>query len=419
MFKNFRSLSIFFIVCFSGNIFGYFPINLFRRYDFNFEIDRVSDERFQLAGLAGGSVHVNGRNQDGDSVNFLQIWNHNQSALTMLRGFDPETEIGQLAAQFTPDNDNGIRGHILPKANFHVVDAGVMSKFYLPQDFFISFYLPIYSMKFSDIELIDQTQLISPLDFKVRDSLTNNFASLVKSLGGPIIEPWQKTGIGDLVGVLQWTGNFAQSKPLLKNVRLNGRVGGTFPTGFQPCIDQFFPIPFGNDGAWGILFGGSLGLLWTEHLKGGVDVEFFQFFSHSAERRIKTDKNQMNDLVFLAKADSILEPGFMQTYNLYVEARKLFKGLSFRVAYQHIEQNESKIALLTNEFSTQIANTAESLQSWSINQLILNLSYDWTIDGCQCERKVNPYLSVYYKLPFGGKNSVQLHFVGAALSFNF
>ncbi len=418
MFKKIRILS-FIVICFSSNLFGYFPINLFRRYDFNFEIDRVNDERFQLAGLAGGSVHVNGRNHNGDDVSFLQIFNKDQSALTMLRGFDLDTEIGQLAALFTPQNDDGIRGHILPVADLSVVDAGVMSKFYLPQDFFISFYLPIYSMKFTNLELIDQTQSISPLDFKVKDLLTDNFASVVKSLGGPIIEPWQKTGIGDLVGVLQWTKNFVQSKPLLKNVRINARVGGTFPTGYKPGLDQFFPIPFGNDGSWGILFGGSLGLLWTEHLKGGVDVEFLQIFSHTKERRIKTDKSQMNDLVFLAKADSILEPGFMQNYNLYIEARKLFRGLSFRVAYQHIAQNESRIALLTNEFSTQIANTAESLQCWSINQLILDLSYDWTIDGNQCERCVNPYLSLYYKLPFGGKNSVQMHIAGVALSFNF
>lgn len=228
MFRKFRILS-FIVICFGSNLLGYFPINLFRRYDFNFEIDRVNDERFQLAGLAGGSVHVNGRNNRGDDVSFLQIWNKDQSALTMLRGFDPDTEVGKLAALFTPQNDDGIRGHILPRGDLSVVDAGVMSKFYLPQDFFISFYLPIYSMKFTNLELIDQTQSISPLDFKVKDLLTDNFASVVKSLGGPIIEPWQKTGIGDLVGVLQWTKNFAQSKPMLKNVRINARVGGTFP----------------------------------------------------------------------------------------------------------------------------------------------------------------------------------------------
>src|SRR5689334_5844094 len=114
MFK--KLIKLFLIVIFpTTNLFAYFPINLFRRYDFNFEIDRVSNERFQLAGLAGGSVHVNGRNNNGEDVSFFQIWNKDQSSLTMLRGFDPDTEIGKLAALFTAQNDDGIRGHILPK----------------------------------------------------------------------------------------------------------------------------------------------------------------------------------------------------------------------------------------------------------------------------------------------------------------
>src|SRR5207247_2602624 len=109
------------------------------------------------------------------------------------------------------------------------------------------------------------------------EDLTNNLATNVFRLGSDLnINSWTRTGIGDLSAVLYWSHDFPQQKPLLKNVRTNVRVGPTFPTGKKTNPDQILSIPFGNDGAFGIVFGAGLDARMGRHLTVGVDVEFLQ-----------------------------------------------------------------------------------------------------------------------------------------------
>jgi len=416
MLKKILLLFTFLVLSLEHSAYCMFPINLFRRYDINFKTDRWPCERFEFDLLFEDAVKVQGRNSDNKEVNILQIWNKDQNALTMLRGFNPDSAIGKFAKQFNEVNDDGVIGHFCPKANLKAMDFLITGQYYLPHDFCFSLCLPFYSMRLEDVTFTDLTKDITPNDKLVKDKLTNDITKLVKDLGGLNLTGWKRTGIGDMVALMEWTKNFPQDKEYLKNVTLCTRLGLTIPTGLKRDEDQLFSIPFGNDGSWGILFGGGLDLLFGRYLKFGLDAEFLQLFGTTRDRRIKTDMDQ-TDLLFLAKTKTFREIGFTQRFNLYAQANKFIKGLSFRFAYQYIKHGEDKLWLFNNCFSDAVANSAESLQNWTIHQLLFDLNYDF-INDFECP-KVVPNISLFYKMPFNGRRAVLCSTVGIAFSLSF
>lgn len=417
MFKQFLKLTLFNLIL-VGSVQAYFPINFFRTYDINFRTERWENEKFKLSTLIEGGLTLQGRNFDGDKVNVLQIWDKDIDALTMLRGFPRDSAIGEffIDSELSAVNDDGKRGHLLPLGTLDAVGYSLYGQFYLPQNFsFISF-LPLYSMKLKNVEFKDLTEGFTDDDIRVKSQLTDNFAKLVKDLGGLSVGPWQQTGLGDLVSFFEWSRNYPQMKRRLKNVHIDVRAGFTAPTGVQKDEDVMFSIPFGNDGSWGLLFGGGLDLRWGSHVQAGVDVEFLQLFGTEKCRRIKTDKDQ-TDLVLLAKTKVFKEMGFNQRYNIYFEGHNLYKGLSARLAYQYLKRTDERLFINGNDFSSEIANSAVSLEDWTIHEFIFLLKFDF-YDICK-QSKMVPYLTLFYKLPFNGTRSVAAQTLGLDISFSF
>lgn len=406
------------MLCNSNEILCIFPINLFKNWDINFRSpDILKNEKFELGAMTEGSLFISGRNSCKDKVNILQIWNKNQDALTMIRGFDQDcTEITEIIEKLNDVNDDGIRGHFDAKANLSAVGYYFFGRCFLPHDFTLNFFLPFYNMDLKNVEFSELTKSVNMADKKVRNYLTNDFYNLARNLGNLGFNGWNKSGIGDLVFFTEWTKNYPQAKPWLKNVHLDARVGLSLPTGKKIDEDELFSIPFGHDGAWGLLFGGGLDLTWGKYLRGGVDAEFLKLFGTSAIRRIKTDKDQ-TDLFLLAKTNVFKEIGINQRYNLYLEAYHFFKGFSFRIAYQYLKHGEDRFWLYNNQYSSSIANTAETLQGWTIHQFLFDLSYD-LVDDLRCPIAV-PKISLFYKLPFNGTRSVLAHTLGICFTLSF
>lgn len=409
MFLNFLFLFLFL----SLDIAGYFPVGL-NRFDeviyqpYNWNCNQVNGGFY-----FDGAIKVNGRNDCSFKVNPLAIWDCDQDALAMIRGFPSCSDIGQLASQLNSSNDDGIRGHLDFCGNLNIEEMAFALRYYAKNYFYFDLFLPIYFIDLKSVEYKDLTRRTMFDDFLVREYLTNDLKNIVEDLGGLKIEPWSKAGPGDLVISLGWIRNFDQDRPILTNVR--GWVDGaiTVPTGIKRDEDLIFSMPFGNDGSWGISGHGNLELSWWPCFVGGIDVRFMYLFGNSKVRRIKTDINQ-TELLLLAKCDSYMSYGSTQQYFLYLRAQDFCKRFSFTAAYNYIFKHEDEIFLKGNCYSTNTANTSKQLEDWTIHNFIFMLTYDGQNKCTQ-----GPRASLFCKIPFNGRRSLQAGMLGVELDYSF
>jgi hypothetical protein len=393
-------------------------MNLLRPYDTLIRPDFVGDRPWQVAFYAEGGLGTKAFCFNGEVCDALRIWQQDQNALKMLQGFPEDSPITQLRNQIDADDD-GRRGHFLVRSDFELkYSLALAARVEFLRDFTFAAYLPFYSMELKNVCWQDQTANITSEDMRVKQLLTDNFFALVEELGcGLDLRGWKRSGIGDLTLMLEWFRNFPQAKPLLKNVFLNWRLGLALPTGKRADENKLFAIPFGNDGATSLIFGFGIELLFSCYFKTGVDVQLFHLFDTTRLRRIKTDRNQ-TELLLLQKSEVHTDFGLWQRFNLFFEFYRFYHGLSFKVGYQFFKKGENHISLACNDFSTNIASTAVSLEDITMHEMILKATYDFGVDRSPdaCTR---PYLLLYTRLPFNGKHAVLARTLGVVLAVDF
>ena len=372
---------------------------------------------WQLAFYGEGGFHnAKGFNDDGDTVNPLRIWNRQQNALAMLEGFPKESPISQLRAALL-DSDNGIRGRFDVCGDLQMnVNSAFAARFFFANDWSIGLYLPVYQMQLKDVTFTDQTPNLDNLDKLVHTLLTDHLAENVQQLGCLDIGDWKRTGVGDLNVLVEWFRDFYQNKQFLKCVRVNWRVGLGFPTGLRENEHLIFAVPFGWDGAVSMPFGLGIDLTLGTNFKCGVDVQLTQIFGHTRTRRIKTDREQ-TELLLLQTTETFRDSGLVQRFNLYVELFKFIKGLSFKVGYQFLKRGEDEIALKTQEFSDNVANTSPRFEPFTMHHVIPKLTYDFGVH--MPEGRTRPELGLYGRLPFNGRNVALVPMIGVVLSVDF
>ncbi len=276
----------------------------------------------------------------------------------------------------------------------------------------------MYKMGLHDVCWRDLTVDVTDQDLIVKERLTDNFVCNVKELGcGLDILGWDRTGLGDLVLMLEWMKAFPQGKPLLKNVDIDGRVALSLPTGLKRDENKILAIPYGNDGSVGVIFAGGLRVTLVDALRAGFDIELTHFFDNTRLRRIKTNRFQ-TDLLFLQKAEAHIDWGLTQQFNLYIDFIKIVRALSLKVDYQFIRHGEDEISLFGNCYSNLVANMAESLQSYTMHNIIASLNYDFA-EHISPDVRCKPYLTVFGKMPFNGQRSIQATTVGFILAVDF
>lgn len=409
-------LKIFITLC-AVHISGVYGMNLLHPYDVLIRPPFTGSHTWQLAAYGEGGVGSRAFNTDGDCVDVLRIWNEQQDALSMLDGFDPDSAIGQLRTQLDA-NDNGTRGHVLFNGDFDVKYAFALSAralFY--ENFSLALYLPFYSMQLERVCWTDLTEGKDDADVRVKEFLTNDLARVVKELGDLDLSPWKRSGVGDLVAMIEWFKNFKQHKPFLKNVLLNARLGLGIPTGKRSDPDLLFALPFGNDGATSLIFGFNLDLTFGQYFKAGVDVQLTHIFDQIRTHRIKTDITQ-TDLLLLQKAEVHTDFGMTQQFSLYFDIYKFFKGASVKVGYQYYKRGENTVSLLCNDFDPNIVNTAINLQDFTTHQVYVNGYYDLS-EHFDEDARVKPYVSLYARLPFNGKRVALERMIGAVIAVDF
>ena len=399
---------------------GFFPINFFRPWDINLRPPEWCGAPLQFTGYYEYGLKANGFNSCNDSVNVMQLWNNTEDSLAMFKGF-PENSAESLFFTNVLMNpqDDGIRGHFQVTGKFDLnASAALCFRYHIPHNITLAAFLPFYAMRLKNVEFKDLTQDITLEDDIVRDNLTDNFLQTIKQFDPELdLTGWKKSGIGDIVLMGEWLCYVPQAKQYLKNVGLNIRAGITLPTGVKTDINKILFVPFGFDGSLGLFFGGGIILNWFDHIRGGVDFEFLNLFGDDRTRRIKTQVDQ-TDFLLLAKTRVHTEYGFTQRYNLFGELYRAYRGLSASIIYQFWKHNDDKLALFSNAFSTQIANTAVHLQEWTIHQFIFKADYDFQYD-LDDDALIKPQIEFFYKLPFNGKRALVVHTIGAGITFNF
>jgi hypothetical protein len=356
-------------------------------------------------------------NAEHHTVNALQIYNRDQDAIAMLGGFSPDSPAGKLGIPI--EIDNGVRGHFCPSGKFdYDFGLGFSARYTFPYNVSLAAYLPAYRMRLYDVCWQNLTLNVTDQDVLVRERLTDNFVNNVCDLGcGLDILGWERTGLGDLVLMFEWMKAFPQGKPLLKIVDIDGRVGLSLPTGLKRDENKILAIPFGGDGAVGVIFAGGLRVTLGDAVRAGFDIELDHFFDNTRLRRIKTARNQ-TDLLFLQKAEAHIDWGMTQQFNLYIDFIKIVGGLSVKVDYQFIKHGENEISVFGNCFSSTLANTAISLQDYTMHNLIASVNYDFA-RHISPETRCKPSLMVFGKVPFNGQYSIQATTVGCILAIDF
>jgi len=396
-----------------------FAFNSIKPYDNYLWVAPKKEGALQIDAYAASSFNERGVWCDHTKIcNVLQLFACEQDALTMLRGFDPTTQIGQFQTQFSNVPDDGIRGHLVPYATFHMGEVGISAQYWFPHNFCLGLYIPFMHMKLDNVCWTDLTKDITPADVTTKQLLTNDLAQNVLRLGGPVInQPWTSIGIGDIDLLVKLQRNFPQHKPILTNAQINAYLGISFPTGKRTNEDILFSLPFGYDGAPGILFGGALGLTWKNHFVGGVQLDLVQLMGNSRMRRIKTYASQ-TDLLLLAKTNAHIDWGFIQRYRLYLGAYQIMRGLSFDVAYQFQKQGDSAISLCGNNYITTIANDAQTLKFWTLHHIMFDLTYDLGYDQLS-DFAFSPAITFFYQHAFRGQRALLIDKWGFSFSFNF
>lgn len=373
--------------------------------------------RFNVTGMQEFGFSPLSFGAHGSVNNPLAIWQCDVNGLAMLKGFGSNSQMTQLYTVINA-HDNGTRGHLVFDGHLkHSYMAGFTARWFFSDAWFLEADLPLYHMQLSDVTIGDKTVAKTAADLRVKNLLTNQFAALVKQLAGINLSGWKRSGCGDFTLLLNWFKDFPQSKQLLKNVRVNWRLGGSIPTAKKIDEDALFAFGFGTDGAFGVPFGVGLDMSLVGHAKFGLDVQLIPLFGNIRDRRIKTDIDQ-SDLVLLQKAPAYKDFGLTQRLNLYVAFDKVWDSMSLVCGYQYWKHGQDHLTLCTNDFSNAIANTAHTLQEKTWHLLIVNAVYDGRKHFCE-HGNVRPYVSLFSRIPFNGKNVVLNHTVGMVLGIDF
>ena len=415
-----RNIRIFFLLLpITSQLSATFAINSIKPWDSYLWTDPQKVGQLQLQIYGDSTFNERAVWCDHTKIcNVLQLYSCEQNALAMLQGFDPSSDIGQFAALFSQVPDDGIRGHLIPSAKFHMSEFGVSAQYWAHKNICLGLYVPCMQMTLNNICWQDRTQNITPADVYTRQLLTGHLAENVLKLGGPIInQSYKNSGIGDVVGMVKLQGDFPQAKSFLTNTRLNGYLGISFPTGKRADEDLLFSQPFGYDGAPGLLFGGALGLTWSHHFAGGIQLNLTQLMGNTKARRIKTSCNQ-TDFLLLTKTPAHIDWGFIQRYRLYLGAMQIMRGLSFEVAYQFQKQGDSTLSLCNNCYIQSIADSAQTLKCWTLHNIMFDMTYDFGYD-LATDFACSPAITFFYQHAFNGRRALLLDKWGFNFVFSF
>jgi hypothetical protein len=345
-------------------------------------------------------------------VNSLQLFQCEQDALAAFKGCNFNTLLGQESQFCNIDDDNGSHGRFVPSGEFDINNLMAMYRYYVCPNVTIGLFMPFIDMKLKNVcwrEIKDDTFYETIIDPTILCRL--------QQTTGLFLGPWHRKGVGDLTFEFQWWNYYPQARPLLNAVYASFRGGVIIPTGKRANPDIILGVPFGNDGAVGVLIAGTFELTFINNAQFGIDLQFQKNFGNTHCRRIKTDPAQ-TDLLFPVKTRVYEEFGVIQHYTIWLNWRNLYENLSARFAYQFTDQDNNELYLCTDHFAVTTANTAHSLREWSTHHFVFSLTYDFWY-GQETEHLVSPSFTVFAKKGLNGRNASVGDTAGVMLCLTF
>ena len=415
---------LFWILFLSQLCYSVPPINLFRPSDRPLFPDPVSTcWSSQMTLTYEGAFHIKAfadiiedeRNcepcRDHEKkVCILDLYQDQQNVLAGFKGFESDTPASNVSQQFNLNDEAAAQGLFKPSAFLSIPLNLLFSyRYYFDHGLRLEFHLPVIHAKLSQVRWCS---LANEKDFE--GCLGAQLLEDAATIAGLRSNGWSRTGIGDFVIQTAWMRNFAQSRPFLQDVRVQGRFGIVFPTGKKEDEDKILAFPFGNDGSWAIQFGGGLDLDFGYTLRGGADVEFIYLFGNTRLRRVKTADSQ-TDLFFLTKLPAFREFGLGQQYNIYLES--YWYNTSFKLNYQFLKRNDDRLDVKSDRTDSAIVNSAPSLFDWTAHSIILMARHDLFRE--ESSFWFCPSLSAFVKFGFNGKRALLAHTAGVQLSIDF
>lgn len=415
-------------------------MNIVRPFKFFFNPAPHYGTRWQLFALPETGFDSSGFNGCSKSVKVPRLYHHTENSLAMLDGFPADSIMGKKRIELDADDD-GIRGHLSVCADFRV-DFGctLAVRRTLPYNILLGIYLPFFTMKLNHIRWHDKTKNVKDKgvtaeDLRVRNNLTNGIVhnngcikindlqqtNTTGQAGAESIcldvRSWRRTGLGDMAIVADWLQDFVQAKPVLRNVRLNARLGLTLPTGLKDDINKFLAFPFGYNGTASVIFGGGLNCTFGYYTHIGFDVELRSLFGNTTCKRIKVDRHQTESLL-LQKARVYNDYALEQQYTIFGELHDLIPHTSCKLAYQFFKRGDSSISLYGNCFSDVIANSSRDILERNWHEILVVATHDFgylTRDH-SC---ATPTLSLYGEFPYRGKRVITCFGLGAIINVDF
>lgn len=414
-----RNAGLLFLLLVSCPIGALAPTNFIRPYDANLVTKLWPEQRWYLSNtvLIGSTSNQYAWNGQGHKVRDTQLWNADQNALAMVRGYAQGSTLSNIAQTVNAvDGDNGIRGHLDVAGDFKIHFSYLAAaRYYFNKNWWLQISIPVYKVDLKNVTWTDKTLSLTADDTATKTNITNNLAANVASWGdGLNIGSWGKTGPGDLVVMAGWSGQYQQRKPWIKRVDPGIRLGLTLPTGVKKDEDRIMFMPFGNDGSVGLIVGAGLNVNFKHRIDAGIDIELMHVFNNTRLRRIKVDQNQ-TDFLLLTKTQVQKDPGFTQKFTLYCEP-KLGYGFSARVSYQNVRRGQDTYYVVSNSYSSTIANSAESLKEWTTHNVTAQLKWDTGSEDKQVNR---PEFNLYFTHPFNGRRSVQAQQFGCGMTLKW
>jgi hypothetical protein len=344
-------------------------------------------------------------------ADILQLYQDFQDPCAAFRGVNVDNDFDDIMQFCDMLSDTGSQALYKPDADLDVHNILLSARYHFALGLSAELHLPVIKMKLDNI-------CWKPLDRELVqesfDSVLDPIRALERAGNRQLLHGWERSGVGDLSALISWRRYFPQAKPVLKNVYLSLRGGLVFPTGEESNQNILLGLPFGHDAGVGILADGLLEVWLGSFLRLGFNSRFTHFVGDERERRIQTDRIQ-TDLIFLQKADSYFEPGFLQHYTLWAQGANLLPGLSARIAYQYTRQEDTEVYLDTWDFDPIVADNAESVQEWKTHNLVVDMTYDW-YRPCS---NMHPSFQFFFKHGFNGERAILLDTVGFGVSLSF
>lgn len=397
------------------------PLGFLEPYNFMIEAEPIyGKSKFQWTVLTELSYDSQSFNEEGDIVNALQIYEPQQNVFGLFQGLGTTSQYNQfinsLAGGAGGGVNNGENGMFTPTGTFDGAQVAFLGSYLFHPHCYFKISVPVYKINLTNVNWSYSGNNETFGGQAIQTEIVNNFATLAQQDFNLSVGDWSESGLGDVALLLDYIADYSQGRTLLRNVRIHLRLGLTLPTGIQADENQVMSIPFGHDGSVGLPFGGGLDINLGRYFQCGFRGEFLYLWGNEKLRRVASFPTQTS-LLIPQLTMAYKEYGFIQQFDLFVQAYNVAGGLSAKLAYEYYKKGQDQISVQVPGFNYTVMNAGPKLDEETRHNLIAMVSFDSAfLRSCD---KIHPQASVFVNMPFNGSFTSLLSSVGLQMALDF